>query len=88
MAGGVGRSWRDVTDHPLSARRRGGDIGVASLRPRLLGHRVGDQTAGLVESWRDISKRTGSSLTVGIVTPILSALALSAPIDIAAHQED
>src|SRR3989441_9226224 len=47
------------------------------------------QTAGLVQSWRDISKAYWFlALTVGIVTPVISALALSAPIDFAAHEED
>jgi hypothetical protein len=47
------------------------------------------QTAGLVQSWRDISKAYWFlALTVGIVTPVISALALSAPIDLHAHEED
>jgi amino acid permease-like protein len=47
------------------------------------------QTAGLVDSWRDISKAYWFlALTVGIVTPLISALVLSAPIDFAAHEED
>src|SRR5256886_11946905 len=47
------------------------------------------QTAGLVESWRDISKAYWFlALTVGVVTPLISALALSAPIDFAAHEQD
>src|SRR5262249_4582432 len=45
------------------------------------------QTAGLVESWRDISKAYWFlALTVGIVTPLISALVLSAPIDFAGHR--
>ncbi len=47
------------------------------------------QTAGLVQSWRDISRAYWFlALTVGIVTPVISALALSAPIDLHAHEED
>jgi hypothetical protein len=47
------------------------------------------QTAGLVQSWRDISKAYWFlALTVGVVTPVISALALSAPIDLHAHEED
>ena len=47
------------------------------------------QTAGLVESWRDISKAYWFlALTVGIATPVISALVLSAPIDFAHHEED
>ena len=40
------------------------------------------QTAGLVRSWREISKAyLFLALTVGLVTPLVAALALSAPID-------
>src|SRR5262249_40884749 len=47
------------------------------------------QTAGLVQSWRDIAKAYWFlALTVGIVTPVVSALALSAPIDLRAHEGD
>ncbi|MGO9116869.1 MAG: APC family permease [Desulfomonilaceae bacterium] len=47
------------------------------------------QTAGFVRSWRDISKAYWFlALTVGIVTPLVAALALSAPIDFAAHEGD
>jgi amino acid transporter len=47
------------------------------------------QTAGLVRSWREISKAYWFlAFTVGIVTPIVAALALSAPIDIHQHEGD
>lgn len=47
------------------------------------------QTAGYVRSWRDISKSyLFLALTVGIVTPIVAALALSAPIDFSRHEGD
>jgi amino acid transporter len=47
------------------------------------------QTAGLVENWRQIQKAYWFlALTVGIVTPVISALALSAPIDLSAHEGD
>ena len=47
------------------------------------------QTAGLVESWRDIAKAYWFlALTVGIVTPVISALVLAAPIDFHAHETD
>src|SRR5437763_2283588 len=47
------------------------------------------QTAGLCQNWRDISKAYWFlALTVGIVTPLISALALSAPLDFAAHEQD
>ena len=47
------------------------------------------QTAGLVRSWREIGRAyIFLALTVGIITPIVAALALSAPIDFAAHEGD
>ena len=47
------------------------------------------QTAGLVRSWREIRKAyIFLALTVGIVTPLVAALALSAPIDFKAHEGD
>src|SRR5579875_1322749 len=47
------------------------------------------QTAGLVKSWRDIGKAyIFLAVTVGIITPLVSALVLSHPIDLQAHEED
>ncbi len=47
------------------------------------------QTAGLVRSWKDIGKAyIFLALTTGIVTPIVAALALSAPIDLSQHEGD
>jgi amino acid transporter len=47
------------------------------------------QTAGLVRSWREISKAyLFLALTVGLVTPTVAALALSAPIDFHKHEGD
>jgi amino acid transporter len=47
------------------------------------------QTAGLVRSWREIRKAyLFLTLTVGIVTPLVAALVLSAPIDFKAHEGD
>jgi amino acid transporter len=47
------------------------------------------QTAGFVRTWRDISKAyIFLALTVGLVTPVVAALALSAPIDFAKHEGD
>jgi len=64
-------------------------IGVASCVLAYSGIESVIQTAGLVESWRDVSKAYWLlALTVGIVTPVISALALSAPIDLAAHEGD
>jgi hypothetical protein len=47
------------------------------------------QTAGLVKDWREIRRSyVFLALTVGVVTPLLSTLALSAPIDFKAHEGD
>lgn len=47
------------------------------------------QTAGFVENWRIIRKSyLFLALTVGIVTPLVSALALSADIDFKQHEGD
>jgi len=47
------------------------------------------QTAGLVRTWREIGKAyIFLALTVGLVTPIVATLALSAPIDFARHEGD
>ncbi len=47
------------------------------------------QTAGLVRGWREISKAYWFLAgTVGLVTPLMAALALSAPIDFAQHEGD
>jgi hypothetical protein len=47
------------------------------------------QTAGLVRTWREIGKAyIFLALTVGLVTPIVATLALSAPIDFAHHEGD
>jgi amino acid transporter len=47
------------------------------------------QTAGLVRTWREIRKAyLFLALTVGIVTPLVAILVLSAPIDFKAHEGD
>jgi amino acid transporter len=47
------------------------------------------QTAGLVKSWRDIERAyIFLALTVGIITPVVSTLVLSSPIDFDAHRGD
>jgi hypothetical protein len=47
------------------------------------------QTAGLVRSWKEVRRAyLFLALTVGVVTPIVTALALSAPIDFKAHEGD
>ena len=64
-------------------------VGVASCVLAYSGIESVIQTAGLVQGWRDIAKAYWFlALTVGIVTPVVSALALSAPIDLKAHEGD
>jgi len=47
------------------------------------------QTAGLVRTWKEIGKAyIFLAVTVGLVTPVVAALALSAPIDFAEHEGD
>lgn len=47
------------------------------------------QTAGLVRSWREIHKAyIFLALTVGVVTPLVTVLVLSAPIDFKRHEGD
>ncbi len=47
------------------------------------------QTAGLVRSWQEIRRAyIFLALTVGIITPLIALLALSAPIDFTAHEGD
>jgi hypothetical protein len=47
------------------------------------------QTAALVRTWREIGKAyIFLACTVGVVTPIVAALALSAPIDFTKHEGD
>jgi amino acid transporter len=47
------------------------------------------QTAGFVRSWREIRKAyLFLALTVGVVTPLVTILVLSAPIDFKAHEGD
>src|SRR5262245_41213746 len=64
-------------------------VGVASCVLAYSGIESVIQTAGLVQTWRDIARAYWFlALTVGIVTPVVSALALSAPIDLKAHEGD
>jgi hypothetical protein len=64
-------------------------IGIASCLLAYSGIESVLQTAGLVASWRDISRAYWFlALTVGIATPVISALALSTPINLAQHEGD
>jgi len=68
------------------------DIFIASVASCVLAYSGVEsvlQTAGLVRSWQEIKKAyIFLALTVGIVTPTVAALALSAPIDFSKHEGD
>ena len=89
IAGSAGNVVHDIATHGPASAIAVITIGVASCVLAYSGIESVIQTAGLVEGWRDISKAYWFlALTVGIVTPLISALALSAPIDFKAHEED
>ena len=71
---------------------RGYGIFIASIASCILAYSGVEsvlQTAGLVRTWREIGKAyIFLALTVGLVTPIVATLALSAPIDLAQHEGD
>jgi hypothetical protein len=80
---------REVTGGTLANAVMVVTIGVASCVLAYSGIESVLQTAGLVSSWRDIAKAYWFlALTVGIATPLISALALSAPIDLHLHEGD
>ena len=79
----------DLTQDGLAHAVQTITIGVASCVLAYSGIESVLQTAGLVESWRDISRAYWFlALTVGIITPVITALALSAPIDFRQHEGD
>jgi amino acid transporter len=89
----IGLSFRDVgmdlSQNGLTNAIETITIGVASCVLAYSGIESVLQTAGLVEGWRDISRAYWFlALTVGIVTPVISALALSSPIDFSQHEGD
>ena len=89
MLGSARTVLQDVTHHAAPHAIAVVTTGVASCVLAYSGIESVIQTAGLVENWRDISKAYWFlALTVGLVTPLVSALALSAPIDLAAHEGD
>ncbi len=71
---------------------RGYGIFIASIASCILAYSGVEsvlQTAGLVRTWREIGKAyIFLALTVGLITPIVATLALSAPIDFALHEGD
>ena len=89
IAGSAGGVFQAIGQHGLPNAIAVITIGVASCLLAYSGIESVLQTAGLVASWRDISKAYWFlALTVGVATPVISALALSAPIDIAQHEGD
>jgi Amino acid permease len=81
----LGELGRDGLPHAIAIIT----VGVASCVLAYSGIESVLQTAGLVSSWRDISRAYWFlALTVGIATPVISALALSAPIDLKQHEGD
>jgi len=93
-------SWGRVKDSFSHAQSRLGtgstisdySIFIASVASCVLAYSGVEsvlQTAGLVRTWREIGRAyIFLALTVGLVTPITAALALSAPIDFAKHEGD
>jgi len=71
---------------------RGYGIFIASIASCILAYSGVEsvlQTAGLVRTWREIGKAyIFLAATVGLVTPVVATLALSAPIDFAQHEGD
>jgi len=63
--------------------------GVASCVLAYSGIESVIQTAGLVKTWKEIGKAyIFLAATVGVVTPLVSTLALSSPIDFRKHETD
>ncbi len=88
---------KQSVDHSMDGLGTGSLVGsygifIASVASCILAYSGVEsvlQTAGLVRAWRDIGKAyIFLALTVGMVTPVIAALALSAPIDFAAHEGD
>ena len=89
ILGSASDVMRDVTSSHFGHAVSVITVGIASCVLAYSGIESVLQTAGLVQGWRDIAKAYWFlALTVGIVTPIISALALSAPIDLAQHEGD
>ncbi len=89
----IGRSFVDS----ISTIRQGGLLGgfafiIISVSGCILAYSGIEsviQTAGLVKTWREISRAyVFLALTVGIFTPTISALALSSGLDPARHETD
>jgi amino acid transporter len=86
---GFSSVYTDLTEHSIFHAIYAVTVGVGSSVLAYSGVESVIQTAGLVKSWRDIGKAyIFLALTVGIITPLVSTLVLSSPIDFRAHEED
>ncbi len=81
--------YGDLTGHNIFHAIYAVTVGMGSSILAYSGIESVVQTAGLVKSWRDIGKAyIFLALTVGLITPLVSALVLSSPIDFHVHEED
>ncbi|MGE5443318.1 MAG: amino acid permease, partial [Ignavibacteriales bacterium] len=81
--------YGDLTGHNIFHAIYAVTVGMGSSILAYSGIESVVQTAGLVKSWRDIGKAyIFLALTVGIITPLVSMLVLSSPIDFRVHEED
>jgi amino acid transporter len=81
--------YRDLTGYNLFHAMYAVTVGVGSSILAYSGIESVVQTAGLVKNWRDLGRAyIFLALTVGIITPVVSTLVLSSPIDFDAHRGD
>jgi amino acid transporter len=81
--------YKDLTGHNIFYAIYAVTVGVGSSVLAYSGIESVIQTAGLAKSWRDIGKAyIFLAITVGIITPLVSTLVLSSPINFQAHEED
>jgi amino acid transporter len=89
IKGSLNNVYGDLTGDNLFHAIYAVTVGVGSCILAYSGIESVVQTAGLVKGWRDIGKAyIFLALTVGIITPIVSALVLSSTIDFHAHEGD
>ena len=89
IKGSFNNVYGDLTGDNLFHAIYAVTVGVGSCILAYSGIESVVQTAGLVKGWRDIGKAyIFLALTVGIITPIVSALVLSSTIDFHAHEGD
>ncbi|MGE5443047.1 MAG: APC family permease, partial [Ignavibacteriales bacterium] len=81
--------YGDLTEHSIFHAIFAVTVGMGGSILAYSGIESVVQTAGLVRGWRDIGKAyILLAVTVGLITPIVSTLVLSSPIDFHAHEED